>query len=140
MKTSPRLAPGAGLLLALLALPLFAACGTSSNATDVRVPHAIPYADVDRRAFIQIGETMYTTDGALLSVEAAERDTLIWFKSQDSGRFRNAFLRRGNSIYVLGSRGDYRLASSAQTVTYSLFMQRWRRALALLSAEGVVHN
>lgn len=118
--------------LSLLALfpflaVLLSGCASSSATTSPRA-HVIPYDDVDRRQFEDAGVRVRTAHGNRVSVEVADRDTLVWFENEQTGRFTRAFLRRGNTIYVLTRESDFFRGSPSQTVAYRLFMKAWRQA------------
>lgn len=88
----------------------------------------IPYEDVDRRDFVDAGVRVRTDQGNRVSVEVAEKDTLVWFEREQTGRFERAFLRRGNTVYVLLHDSDYVRSSPSESVAYRLFMQAWHQA------------
>ena len=99
----------------------------SSSSSPALAEH-IPYEKVDRRDFIDAGVRVRTSQGNRVSVEVAKNDTLVWFENEQTGRFTRAFLRRGNTIYVLTRESDYFRGSPSQTVAYRLFMEAWHRA------------
>lgn len=115
---------------------LMAGCATSQSSpppasTDgvASFPNEqIPYEAIDRREFADAGVRVRTTEGNRVSVEVADRDTLVWFENAQTGRFTRAFLRRGNTIYVLTHESDYLRGSPSQSVAYRLFMKAWRQA------------
>jgi voltage-gated potassium channel Kch len=118
--------------LSLLALfpflaVLLSGCASSSATMSLHA-HVIPYDDVDRRQFEDAGVRVRTAHGNRVSVEVADRDTLVWFENEQTGRFTRAFLRRGNTIYVLTRESDFFRGSPSQTVAYRLFMKAWRQA------------
>lgn len=119
--------------LSFLALfPILAAllsgCASSSPATSSSFTHVIPYDDIDRRQFEDAGVRVRTAHGNRVSVEVTDRDTLVWFENEQTGRFTRAFLRRGNTIYVLTKESDFFRGTPSQTVAYRLFMKAWRQA------------
>ncbi len=103
-------------------------CSGASEPAQRLVPGAIAYDAVDRRHFSDVGRPVRTLDGAVLFVEAFKADTLLWFEGEADGLFRQAFLRRGNTVYALGRTGDYMIASAPQSALYSLFLEQWRTA------------
>ena len=117
--------------LLVLSLPLAAAliigCASSANSSSA-LAGFIPYEDVDRRQFTDAGVHVRTAHGNRVSVEVAENDTLVWFENEETGRFTRAFLRRGNTIYMLTRESNYFRGSPSQTVAYRLFMEAWRKA------------
>jgi hypothetical protein len=118
------------LLLAFF-LPFTAAlisgCASSANSSSA-LAGFIAYEDVDRRQFVDAGVHVRTAHGNRVSVEVAENDTLVWFENEETGRFTRAFLRRGNTIYMLTRESNYFRGSPSQTVAYRLFMEAWREA------------
>lgn len=103
--------------------------GCTSTSTTSSLPNGtIPYESIDRRAFTDAGIQVRTAHGNRVSVEVAGRDTLVWFEHEETGAFTRAFLRRGNTIYVLTQESDFFRGSPSQTVAYRLFMQAWRKA------------
>lgn len=100
----------------------------ASEASDSTITDYIPYEEIDRRNFVDAGVRVRTTEGNRVSVEAAEGDTLVWFENEHTGQFVRAFLRRGNTIYVLMREGDYYQGSPSESVAYRLFMQAWHQA------------
>lgn len=115
-----------------LPLVLFVASGCassqSSSSESSLLSRSIPYEAVDRRDFVDAGIRVRTAHGNRVSVEVADRDTLVWFEHEQTGRFTRAFLRRGNTIYILTQEGDFFRGSPSQTVAYRLFMKAWRQA------------
>lgn len=121
------------LLLAPLVLLIAAGltgCASTTPAVDAYQgpPDTIAYADVDLRHFTDVGQPVRTHQGTLVSVEANEADTLLWFENVQTGHFEQAFLRRGNNVYALGREGDYRLSSAVQSAVFSIFLEQWRDA------------
>lgn len=115
----------------VLFLPAFAILTSgcaSSEATTTSTSRSIPYEKIDRRQFEDAGVQVRTAHGNRVSVEVAQRDTLVWFENEQTGRFTRAFLRRGNTIYVLTRESDFFRGSPSQTVAYRLFMKAWREA------------
>jgi len=117
--------PSAVLLTLLLTIA--SGCASSEVTTSSR-GHFIPYEDVDRRQFTDAGVRVRTAHGNRVSVEVAQRDTLVWFENEQTGRFTRAFLRRGNTIYVLTRESDFFRGTPSQSVAYRLFMKAWRQA------------
>lgn len=115
-------------LAALLVSGCASSAPSSSASSSPAVDQSIPYEQVDRRQFTDAGVHARTVHGNRVSVEVAERDTLVWFENEQTGRFTRAFLRRGNTIYLLARDGDYVRSSPSQTVAYRLFMQAWHKA------------
>lgn len=105
-------------------------CASTTPAADTyqAPPETIAYSTVDLRHFVDVGQPVRTHQGTLVSVEAQATDTLLWFEDVQTGRFEQAFLRRGNNIYALGREGDYRLSSAVQSAVFSIFMEQWRDA------------
>lgn len=116
-----------GAVLLTTLLPITSGCASSEVATTGH-SHFIPYEDVDRRQFQNAGVRVRTVHGNRVSVEVAQRDTLVWFENEQTGRFTRAFLRRGNTVYVLTRESDFFRGSPSQTVAYRLFMKAWRQA------------
>ena len=121
------------LLIVLVALSVpctaFLVSGCASSARSASdVTHSIPYEKVDRRQFTDAGVQVRTAHGNRVSVKVARNDTLVWFENEQTGRFTRAFLRRGNTIYLLARKGDYVRSSPSQTVAYRLFMEAWHKA------------
>jgi hypothetical protein len=116
---------GAALLAALVTIT--SGCATP-EATVSSQGRFIPYEHIDRRQFQDAGVRVRTVHGNRVSVEVAQRDTLVWFENEQTGRFTRAFLRRGNTIYVLTRESDFFRGSPSQTVAYRLFMKAWRQA------------
>jgi hypothetical protein len=119
------------IVLVALSVPctafLVSGCASSArSASDVT--NSIPYEKVDRRQFTDAGVQVRTAHGNRVSVKVAKNDTLVWFENEQTGRFTRAFLRRGNTIYLLARRGDYVRSSPSQTVAYRLFMEAWHKA------------
>jgi hypothetical protein len=117
--------------LLLLTFPLGAllisGCA-STGSTSSAAAGFIPYENIDRRGFVDAGVQVRTAHGNRVSVEVAQNDTLVWFENEQTGRFTRAFLRRGNTIYMLTRESDFFRGSPSQTVAYRLFMQAWREA------------
>ena len=121
------------LLIVLVALSVpctaFLVSGCASSARSASdVTNSIPYEKVDRRQFTDAGVQVRTAHGNRVSVKVAQNDTLVWFENEQTGRFTRAFLRRGNTIYLLARKGDYVRSSPSQTVAYRLFMEAWHKA------------
>jgi hypothetical protein len=121
------------LLIVLVALSVpctaFLVSGCASSARSASdVTNSIPYEKVDRRQFTDAGVQVRTAHGNRVSVKVARNDTLVWFENEQTGRFTRAFLRRGNTIYLLARKGDYVRSSPSQTVAYRLFMEAWHKA------------
>lgn len=121
------------LLIVLVALSVpctaFLVSGCASSARSASdVTNSIPYEKVDRRQFTDAGVQVRTAHGNRVSVKVARNDTLVWFENEQTGRFTRAFLRRGNTIYVLTRESDFFRGSPSQTVAYRLFMKAWRQA------------
>jgi len=119
------------IVLVVLSVPctafLVSGCASSArSASDVT--NSIPYEKVDRRQFTDAGVQVRTAHGNRVSVKVARNDTLVWFENEQTGRFTRAFLRRGNTIYLLARKGDYVRSSPSQTVAYRLFMKAWHKA------------
>ena len=119
-----------GLLALLIAAPpLLTGCSLISLKSDRSsyTPRSIPYAEIDRRDFHDVGFGIRTDPNYLITVEASERDTLVWFENEATGQFLHAFLRRGNTVYLLEKEGDYTETMPWESAQYSLFMDTWRR-------------
>ena len=124
---SRRALSGGTLLVLLVTSILASGCSlvkNSASATDAS-PQYIPYGDVDLRQFAQVGYSIRTDAGYEVTVEASRQDTLVWFEQQHNGRFMHAFLRRGNTVYLLEPTGGYKESMPWQTAMYSLFMDTW---------------
>lgn len=123
------------LALALLALPACRSSAPPARDAFLGIPDRIPYIDIDRRLFHDVGPPLRTADGFLLALEACEGDTLMWFEAEGTGVFAQAFLRRGNSVYALGPSGDYLMASPSQSAIFSIFLEQWRAAFQAVRSQ-----
>lgn len=116
------------LLLLSMGTVLMIGCTSTGSSTASAVAGFIPYEEVDRRRFVDAGVQVRTAHGNRVSVEVAQNDTLVWFENEQTGRFTRAFLRRGNTIYMLTRESDFFRGSPSQAVAYRLFMQAWHKA------------
>lgn len=117
-----------GLLAALISAPAFLiGCASFRSDRSSPAPRTIPYAEIDRRDFHDVGFGIRTDPNYLITVEASAGDTLVWFENEQTGQFLQAFLRRGNTVYVLDREGDYHESMPWESAQYSLFMETWRR-------------
>ena len=117
---------GGSLLLAagLSLLLLVTGCATTAPE-DIITPDTIPFAEIDIRTMVVEGRFALPRQQAHVRIHASALDTLLWVDNTARGGFEQALLRRRNTVYALGTEGDYQRGSTTQEVVYQRLMDYW---------------